>query len=149
MIEAVGDLWRYPADFRVITTNGTVKRNGCAVMGRGCAQEAQARYPQLPRLLGRRLRATGNRVYFFAEHVLGADRGLFTFPVKHAWHETADLTLIVQSVADFQRQLLSSATYIMPRPGCGNGGLSWTAVRPLLLQLPDNVVVIDFGERRS
>ena len=41
MREVVGNLWTYPADIRVITTNGTVKNDGTCVMGRGCAAEAK------------------------------------------------------------------------------------------------------------
>ena len=54
MIEVVGNLWTYAADFRAITTNGTVKFDGRAVMGRGCAREATQRYPKIARQLGYR-----------------------------------------------------------------------------------------------
>ena len=30
-----GDLWSYPADYRVVTTNGIIKKDGEAVMGAG------------------------------------------------------------------------------------------------------------------
>ncbi len=139
MIEAVGDLWVYPADFRVITTNGSVKNNGCAVLGRGCAYEASVKYPALPRALGEVLTRRGNRVHYFDEF----NGGLFTFPVKRQWMERASLDLIRQSTKEFQRQLLEFATYVMPRAGCGNGQLDWADVRPILTELPDNVVVID------
>lgn len=147
MIEATGNLWTYPADFPVITTNGSVRRDGCAVMGRGCAREAADRWPKLPVMLGADLRhGSGNRVRLYSDKTLGADRGLFVFPVKHRWMEPASLDLIAESVVQFERQLLTSCTYVMPRPGCGNGRLSWNVVRPLLVCLPDNVVVITFGE---
>lgn len=146
MIEVVGNLWDYPAEWRVITTNGTVKKNGHAVMGRGCAKEAMQRYPLLPALLGNRLRILGNHVNGFIAAELRADRGLFTFPVKHEWMQAADPQLIARSVAEFKVNLLDSTTYVMPRPGCGNGNLRWEDVRPLLVDLPDNVFVIDFGK---
>lgn len=146
MREVTGDLWTYPADFRVITTNGDVRRDKCAVMGRGCARQAATRFPGFARMLGDRLRLQGNHVHFFADETLtGSATGIFTFPVKHHWHEQADLDLIRQSVEEFRRQLLSFATYVMPRPGCGNGGRAWDEVKPLLVDLPDNVHVIDFA----
>lgn len=144
MIERAADLWLEPADFRVITTNGAIRRDGCAVMGRGCAREAAQRYPAFPKLLGDRLKATGNRVYFFADQTLGAPCGVFTFPVKHHWNERADMDLIAASVESFKRQLLACARYVMPRPGCGNGQLDWRRVRPLLVDLPDTVTVVHF-----
>ena len=147
MIEQQADLWSVPADFRVITTNGAVRHDGCAVMGRGCAKEAAGQFPRLPYLLGLCLKRSGNRVHFFPDDVIGAKFGLFTFPVKHHWNERADLDLIARSVEEFGRQLLASSVYVMPRPGCGNGQLSWEAVRPLLVGLPDNVIVVDFPPR--
>jgi hypothetical protein len=147
VIEQVADLWAVPADFRVITTNGSIRKDGRAVLGRGCAREAAIVYPRLPRLLGKRLQASGNRVHFFSDLELGAGArlGLFTFPVKHQWMERADLALISRSTAEFARQLLASATYVMPRPGCGNGGLAWRDVAPIVAVLPDNVTVVHFA----
>lgn len=139
MIEVIGDLWTFPADFRVITTNGSVRRDGACVMGRGCAKEAAQRYSQLPYELGERIRRLGNRVHFFQDY------SLFTFPVKHVWSDQASLELIAESTEAFGRQLLASAHYVMPRPGCGNGQRTWDEVKPLLQGLPDNVAVIDFG----
>lgn len=140
MLEATGDLWTYPADYRVITTNGTVRRDGHAVLGRGCAKEATERYPALARMLGARLRDHGApTVEYFDQY------GLFAFPVKHQWMEKADLALISRSTAEFARHLLPSATYVMPRAGCGNGQLQWRDVQPILAVLPDNVVVIDYA----
>lgn len=143
MIEATGNLWTYPADCRVITTNGTVKRNGECVMGRGCAAEAAKMFPCLPKMLGTDIRARGNipHNYMFSWY----PNQLWTFPVKHNWYETADLQLIESSVRYFAEYLAHSeedSIFVMPRPGCGNGKLSWTNVRPILEVLPDNVVVI-------
>ena len=45
MIEIHGNLWQLPATWRGITTNGFVRKNGTAVMGRGCAREAATRFP--------------------------------------------------------------------------------------------------------
>ena len=113
-------------------------------MGRGCALEAAKLYPRLPRLLGERLEKYGNTVQFFSREQLNSRQGLFTFPVKHEWPDTADLELITASAASLHIHLLGSSTYVMPRAGCGNGHLLWQDVRPILAKLPDNVVVIDF-----
>lgn len=137
MIEAKGNLWTYPADYRIITTNGFVKNNGECVMGRGCALEAKNKYPTLARELGDLLQAHGNKVYYFHMY------NLITFPVKYKWWEKADIELINNSIIQL-KHILNDQIYVMPRPGCGNGGLSYDLVRPLLVDLPDNVVVITF-----
>lgn len=139
MIEVVGNLWTYPADFRVITTNGDVRADGACVMGRGCAREAAQKWPKLPRELGAIIRSKGNRVHYFNQY------SLFTFPVKRHWQERARLDLIKQSIMDFRILTHNvEATYVLPRPGCGNGQRTWDEVKPLLVDLPDNVFVIDF-----
>jgi hypothetical protein len=147
MKEVTGNLWTYPADFIVITTNGTVRADGSCVMGRGCAREAKEKFPGLAKKLGARIKKGGNHVEYFDQDDLGyvaEPTGLYTFPVKHHWYEQADLDLIRQSVGELGRLVLGFGTYVMPRPGCGNGQRTWEEVRPLLLDLPDNVHVIDF-----
>jgi hypothetical protein len=153
MIEVVGNLWTYKTpdgrdpDVRVITTNGTVKKNGECVMGRGCALEAKQRWPHIAETLGRFLNKFGNVPFQLMLH----PEILWTFPVKHNWHEKADITLIEQSARrvvrmvndDFDEQLV----VVMPRPGCGNGGLRWEDVKPVLEPiLDDRFHVITFGK---
>lgn len=145
MKELTGNLWRYynaPQHIICITTNGFVKKDGTAVMGRGCANEARFRIPGIATELGKRIRAEGNKPCWLYHNVI-------SFPVKHAWYEPADLALIRTSA----RWLGAAArahqefSFILPRPGCGNGKLSYCDVKPILVDLlPDNVYVIDFGE---
>lgn len=142
MVEVTGNLWTYPADIRVITTNGFVKNNGEAVMGRGCALEAAQRWPDLPRTLGRLLRQHGNHVFAVPPSV--GILNLYTFPVKHRWMERADLALIERSAHELVEALHLdlpapfSGVCVIPRPGCGNGQLLWRDVRPLLERVLDD-----------
>jgi len=143
MREANGNLWDFyeqPNAVVCITTNGTVKNNGEVVMGRGCAREAKDKFPHVPRFLGRWIKRHGNVPAYFV------GSRLMTFPVKHNWWEQADLALIEQSakaLADKANRV--GLTFYLPRPGCGNGRLTWDEVRPVIEPiLPDNVVVISF-----
>ena len=54
----------------VVTTNGTVRRDGCAVMGAGVAKEAKERYPNFPFELGYRLKEHGNYLFYFKKYAL-------------------------------------------------------------------------------
>ena len=155
MIEVVGNLWTYKTpdgrdpDCRVITTNGTFKKNGEAVMGRGCALEAKQRFPDIARLLGDGLKRRGNIVQFLKQYDDGMVRwDLVSFPVKHNWHETADIRLIGKSAAVLVvwANLHGWQTVVIPRPGCGNGGLRWEDVRKVIQSiLDDRFVVITFA----
>lgn len=142
MREITGNLWDHNNVDTVIciTTNGFVKKNGEAVMGRGCAREACVKYPGLSKRLGAHLLLRGNVPVWLTT-------GLVTFPVKHNWYEDADLALIALSAEWLKREALNLGQkwFVLPRPGCGNGRLQWDDVRPLLLDLPSNVLVIDFA----
>lgn len=141
MRQVSGDLWAYTADVYVITTNGSVRKDGGAVMGRGTAREAVALAPEIQAALGARLARYGN-----VPHVLPCDGPpIVSLPVKHQWWQKADLALIEKSVrllvklADRHREW---DTIAMVRPCCGNGGLRWPPVRRLIEPLLDDRFVI-------
>lgn len=138
------DIWSFHGEGRYIavTTNGSVRRDGCAVMGRGLAFQAARRFPYLARLLGERLRLSGNNVYIFESE------RIITFPVKHEWHMKADLELISKSarqLAELIKIHPEIAPVYMTKPGCGNGRRTWDEVRPIIEPvLADKVVITDF-----
>lgn len=144
MREVFGDLWSHfgrPAIAVLITTNGTIKKNGKAVMGRGCARQARDSYPGIDAELGKKLAETGNRVHSLYGGLI------YSFPVKHMWFERADLKLIGESAQQLGELAIASPerTFVLPRPGCGNGQLLWLEVEPVIGFLPDNVWVITNG----
>lgn len=149
VIDVYGDLWQYPADALALTTNGQLTGDGACVMGAGCAKQAKERFPQLPHLVGERIREHGNHVYVFEFD--GFDRPIITFPVKEHWRDKADLRLIRRSVAE----LLAIVNFtgwqrvVVPRPGSGLGGRDYDReVRPLLADLwDDRFHVIDFARQ--
>jgi len=125
MKEILGNLWDYYGKFPqyaiAITTNGFVKNSGECVMGRGCALEACQKLTYLPLKLGNLIRTNGNHVFR-----LGA--GLYSFPVKHNWWEKADIELIKRSCLEIST-IAKEDKIIIPRMGCGNGGLNWETVK--------------------
>lgn len=145
----VGDLWTYhrAGYWVVIPTNGSVRKDGVAVMGRGLAWEAARRFPDLASHLGRVIQRSGSHVWTFVKY------RLFTFPVKWRWMEQADLNLIATSAEELVDQVsavmrqpsvysLQLPVYI-PRVGCGNGRLRWADVEPVLdLMLDERFVVV-------
>lgn len=151
MRELNADLWSYwrnPGYIVCITTNGFVKANGDAVMGRGCAAECVKRLPFIKGTLGIHIIEHGN----VAGYLFKPDSpygGLVAFPVKHKWFEQADFELIRQSTAWLYAQavLHPEWKFLLPRPGCGNGKLKYADVRPLLITLPNNVAIVDYAER--
>lgn len=180
MLEAYGDIWDNidAYDAVVITTNGFVKNNGEAVMGRGIALAAKERFPQLPFKLGQRILQHGNLSYAFSINSKYGNtvtdiidptgkltgKYLYCLPVKPVigpngepgWKARADINLIVASIEGMKRtidywqsRVFSGIGYLsfefgnqpkilMPRPGCGNGGLKWENVKPIIEPLLDD-----------
>ncbi len=143
MNEVNGNLWDSNADIIVITTNGAVRKDGAAIMGRGVALQAKNRYTGIEYILGKLIRENGNHVNF----VIGGLPKIVSFPVKHHWRERADLKLINQSVLELvlltnrlNLHLKPSFTYTvaLPRPGCGNGRLRWEDVKSIIRPILDN-----------
>lgn len=131
MIEIKGNLWDIPdADVICITTNGTVKKNGRAVMGKGCALEAKKKYEDIDQYLGTLISQIGNIPF----QLTSKKPYIVSFPTKHNWWEKSDLGLIERSC----HLLLEYVDYkgfkkiVIPRPGCGNGLLKWEEVKPIL-----------------
>lgn len=130
-----------------ITTNGTVKKDGDAVMGAGIAKQAKEIFPWIPAQLGQFLSKYGNRMCY-----LGCN--LITFPVKHNWYEKADIQLIkasckelMDSLDDLKEDRGCEVKALLVRPGCGNGKLNWeTEVKPVISKLLDDRVVVIHNE---
>lgn len=128
MIEAEGNMfydYLEPDVLYVITTNGYVRNNGTAVMGRGTAQAATRLQKQVDRFLGDLLLAWGNRSYLLPGNMV-------SLPTKHHWKEKSDIELIDRSLGQLRDlwTTVGKPRLYLPQPGCGNGGLFWHHVRP-------------------
>jgi len=128
MDEIYGDIWDYLGlAVLAVTTSGSVSRAGKAVLLRGVAAQAVQRFPELPELLGRLVVEGGNHVHLLAH-------GIVSFPVEESAWSNPDLGLIARSAREL-RELADRQGWqrvVVPRPGCGGGGLPWQEVRPLL-----------------
>lgn len=138
MLEECGDLWALPADFRCITTNGALRRNGNAVMGKGLALEARRRYHDIEAILGSLINRYGN-------HVFHLGYNLISFPTKYHWKQDSDIQLIKRSAQELVTLLKDNPAkrVLLTRPGCGNGNLQWPDVKIAIQDiLADNKFII-------
>lgn len=122
-----GDIWESQAQAICVTTNGVVKANGEAVMGRGIALQAARLYPPLPRYLAECIKSKGNRVFYFplSSDTVPGEPAIITFPTKHHWRQPSDMSLI-RSSAEQLLDVVESyrlTRVALPFPGCSNGGL--------------------------
>lgn len=124
---------------RLFTGNSIVRKgDGGLVMGRGAARQVRDLYPGIDQRFGAMM-PTAFRLAFLTYN---ANR-FGWFQVKHHWAEPADLQLIGES-AELLRKIAEihpHMTFHLNAPGIGNGQLHWDDVHPLLVSLPDNVVI--------
>ncbi len=173
MLEVTGDLWTHPSDIVVISTNGIVRRDGHAVMGRGVARQAKDKFPMISKALGALIKKSGNHTYYLGAFMRNLPPKILegsivdslarnepvhiiSLPVKHAWHRPAKIDLITRSIIELNylcRIILPGAgikseVIALPRPGCGNGGLDWLKdVRSILCEiLDDRFCVVERGK---
>ena len=80
----------------------------------------------------------------FGNHLtLQPDCHVLTFPVKNNWWEKADLKLIEQSCQELADTCdFFKPPFYMVRPGCGNGGLDWKEVKPILEKYLDEKFIV-------
>lgn len=131
MHEVVGDLWRYHAEGFIvaITTGGLISKRGECAMPRGCARQARDRFPGLAAQLGDMILRQGNHVHDLGNRIV-------SFPVENSPYEVPEPTLIERSC----RELVALAnrnnwqSIVVPRPGCGGGGLDWRDIRKIVVR---------------
>ncbi|SKA18882.1 hypothetical protein SAMN02745119_03045 [Trichlorobacter thiogenes] len=132
------DIWSYQGQAIIaITTNGSLTRDGRAIMGKGVAKQAAERFPELRSQLGRLLQVRGNHVH---EILLG----LVSFPVEETPFSLPELSLIRRSAEEL-RQLADQCGWnavVVPRPGCGGGGMRWQEVKPMLEEFFDDRFIV-------
>jgi hypothetical protein len=146
-----------------ITTNGQYLMNGRAAMGGGCARVCADRWPETSLRLGKLLKQLGSNV----PYVIGAlDKDnnyldptrqmikdktfkclIFSFPTINHLMDGANLQLIRQSATllkdDCDQYGLTGI--MVPRPGVGIGGLTWSDVKAAIAPiLDDRFTVVSF-----
>lgn len=138
MREMQVDIWSYQGQAIIaITTNGSLTRDGRAIMGKGVAKQAAERFPELRSQLGRLLQVRGNHVH---EILLG----LVSFPVEETPFSLPELSLIRRSAEEL-RHLADQSGWrqvVVPRPGCGGGGMRWQEVKPVLEEYFDDRFIV-------
>lgn len=129
--EIRGNIWDYANKNTVvcILVNNTNNR-GRNPMGGGIAREALDRNPGIDKLVVESIK--------HSSHSLGkdsiTDAVLYRFTTKQEIWLPSTLDVIEQSLkhlAEYMK-LMPYFTFLLPRPGCGFGGLDWdTQVKPL------------------
>ncbi|MHC2001574.1 macro domain-containing protein [Methylobacterium sp. CM6241] len=122
--------------------------NCVGVMGKGIAAEFKRRYPSMfadyKKICDKKLLEPG-KLWLWQ----GPDQWVLNFPTKNHWRKPSSLEWIALGLEKFASQYERKGIHEIsfPRLGCGNGGLDWEDVRPLmekyLHRLPITVFIHD------
>lgn len=129
--EMTGNLLRDDAQALVNTVN-TV-----GVMGKGIALQFKRAFPDV--FTEYATACSAGRVrpgHVFPVQLRDSDRWVLNFPTKRHWRERSRMDDIRTGLDDLARLLteLAIRSVAIPPLGCGNGGLRWSDVRPLILE---------------
>jgi O-acetyl-ADP-ribose deacetylase (regulator of RNase III) len=132
----------------------TIPVNCAGVMEMGLALAFRQRYPRTAeeyRNDCRRRRITTGDVYLYDARLHGEEspRYVLLFPTRWSWRDPSCIESIRAGLERFRGWFAPSAGDAMPpitsiafpALGCGEGGLDWTAVKPVLAHYLDDLPV--------
>jgi O-acetyl-ADP-ribose deacetylase (regulator of RNase III) len=127
-----GDLLRQEVDAIINTVNCV------GVMGKGIALQFKNKWPENFKHYEKACKAGEVRPGKMLVHELGRLGGkpnfIINFPTKDHWRGKSQLSFIEEGLDDLVRVIREHGitSIAMPPLGCGNGGLNWSVVRPLI-----------------
>ena len=120
--------------------------NCVGVMGKGIALQFRNKWPENNRAYEAACKAKEvrlGRMFVFDSGGLVKPNYIINFPTKDHWRGKSSLASIREGLKDLVAQVkrLRIRSIAVPPLGCGNGGLEWSEVRPLIegafAELPD------------
>ena len=120
--------------------------NCVGVMGKGIALQFRNKWPENNRAYEAACKAKEvrlGRMFVFDSGGLVKPNYIINFPTKDHWRGKSSLESIREGLKDLVAQVkrLRIRSIAVPPLGCGNGGLEWSEVRPLIegafAELPD------------
>ena len=128
MIVKIGNIFESETTTLVNTVNCV------GVMGKGIAQEFKKRYPSMFKEYTKMCQKGEVQpgVPYLYQDILG--NSIINFPTKDHWRSPSKLSYIILGLDWFRNhyQELEISSIAFPPLGCGNGGLSWSVVGPLM-----------------
>jgi O-acetyl-ADP-ribose deacetylase (regulator of RNase III) len=133
----------------------TIPVNCVGVMREGLALAFRQRFPRVSeeyRNDCRRRRITTGDVYLYDAHLHGEEcpRYVLLFPTRWSWRDRSCIESIQAGLASFRRWFAPISaddtppitSIAFPALGCGEGGLDWQDVKPLMMEYLDDLPVL-------
>ncbi len=134
-----GDLLRQDDVDAIVNTVNCV-----GVMGKGIALQFKNKWPENNRayeLACKQKQVRPGRMFVFDSGGLVKPNYIINFPTKDHWRGKSRIEFIRDGLVDLVKQVkrLGIRSIAIPPLGCGNGGLDWDEVRPLIEQAFDDL----------
>lgn len=141
MIKSVeGNIFDFKADIRINTVN-------CyGAMGAGVALMFKNRYPEMFKdyykaCQNKEVKPGKPHVWINHDSLFAEEAGLviINFPTKDHWKQPSEYSYIKDGLVWLKNYLsqddFQGKTLTMPALGCGHGGLDWTRVKPMIMDI--------------
>jgi O-acetyl-ADP-ribose deacetylase (regulator of RNase III) len=125
----VGDILEADVECLVNTVNCE------GYMGKGIAYQFKLRFPENNKEYVKACRNQSLRIgtlHYFLEK----EKLIINFPTKDKWRKKSEINYIHQGLSELVKLInsLKIKSIAIPPLGCGNGGLNWTEVKPLIIE---------------
>ena len=124
----VGDILESSTECLVNTVNCE------GYMGKGIAYQFKLRFPENNKDYIKACRNTSLKIgtvhYFWEKGKL-----IINFPTKDKWRQKSKIDYIHQGLVELVKlvQSLNIKSIAIPPLGCGNGGLNWSEIKPIII----------------
>lgn len=113
--------------------------NCVGVMGKGIALQFKKKWPDNFEAYSEACKKKSvklGRMFIFHAGPLATPKYIINFPTKDHWRGKSQIEFIREGLIDLVAQIknLNIASIAIPPLGCGNGGLDWRQVKPLIEQ---------------
>lgn len=131
IVEATGNLLTAPTEAQVNTVNTA------GVMGAGVALQFRQAYPEMFRAYAKACKAgevQPGRMHVFERATFENPKFIINFPTKRHWRGKSRIEDIEAGLRELVAVVhrLRIKSLALPPLGCGNGGLNWALVRPMI-----------------
>lgn len=114
----------------------TVNTKG--VMGKGIALQFKKAYPEMFEEYQKASKSGAvviGKMHVWRNNAMFGPKYIINFPTKDDWKQPSRIEYIEQGLVDLIRVIKESgiSSIAIPPLGCGNGGLDWNAVKPLII----------------
>jgi O-acetyl-ADP-ribose deacetylase (regulator of RNase III) len=128
-VDLTGNIFSSSAEAIVITVNCE------GVMGAGIALDAKNRWPEIYDMYSKRCELDG----FHVGEIMWADlvsKKVALFPSKKLWRAPSKLSYLSDGLDTLRTDIdrMSITSIALPHLGCSNGGLTWSEVKPLIVE---------------